>query len=116
VERLSQRRERFTARPILTCFAFDNESAAATATVHVPVRCYVKNDAESVDAVCSFLAPLQAASFRRVLSALSPCSLEENTGLISYASLRRSSRGPRVTVYLAPQVYSFAPALKLPLT
>lgn len=106
VERLAQRRERFAARPILTCFAFDNESAAATATVHVPVRCYVKNDAESADAVSSFLSPQQAASFRRVLSALSPCALEENTGLITYASLRRSSKGPRVTVYLAPQLYS----------
>lgn len=115
VERLSRRRERFTARPILTCFAFDNERAEATATVHVPVRCYVKNDAESAEAVCSFLSPLQAASFRRVLSALSPCSLEENTGLITYASLRRSSNGPRVTVYLAPQVYSFGAGMKLPL-
>lgn len=115
VERLSRRRDRFTARPILTCFAFDSESAAATATVHVPVRCYVKNDAESADAVCSFLSPLQAASFRRVLSALSPCSLEHNTGLVTYASLRRSSKGPRVTVYLAPQVYSFGDPLKLSL-
>jgi len=112
IERLSQRRERFAARPILTCFAFDNERAAATATVHVPVRCYVANDAESADAVCSFLSPLQAASFRRVLSALSPCSLEENTGLITYASLRRSSSGPRVTVYLAPQLYSAGDPLR----
>ncbi|MDQ2644128.1 MAG: hypothetical protein M3020_09955 [Myxococcota bacterium] len=114
VERLSQRRERFAARPILTCFAFDNESAVATATVHVPVRCYVRNDAESAEAVSSFLSPSQAATFRRVLSALSPCSLEENTGLITYASLRRSAKGPRVTVYLAPQVYSFGSAVKLP--
>jgi hypothetical protein len=58
---------------------------------------------------------LQAASFRRVLSALSPCSLKDNTGLITYASLRKSSKGPRVTVYLAPQVYSFGDGLKLPL-
>jgi GNAT superfamily N-acetyltransferase len=115
VERLSRRRERFAARPILTCFAFDNESAAATATVHVPVRCYVKNDAESADAVCGFLSPLQAASFRRVLSALSPCSLKDNTGLITYASLRKSSKGPRVTVYLAPQVYSFGDRRRHPL-
>jgi DMATS type aromatic prenyltransferase len=108
IQRLTDRREDFSQRPILTCYAFDTEGAAPSATIHVPVRCYLSNDAEAADRVCSFLSPSQATDFRRLLSALSPRPLERNSGLITYASLRKARGQLRVTVYLAPQVYAFA--------
>jgi len=38
----------FDARPILNCFSFRRDHQAPDVTVHVPIRCYVKHDAEAL--------------------------------------------------------------------
>jgi hypothetical protein len=92
----------------LNCFAFTGRDQAPAVTVHVPVRCYLANDDESAARVGSLMSADDAARLRRVVTALSPCRLRDNRGLITYASLRREKSGQvRVTTYLAPQMYSF---------
>jgi DMATS type aromatic prenyltransferase len=108
VTTLSDRSSDFDLRPILTCFAFTGRDEPPAATVHVPVRCYLANDEQATERVQRFLSNGDAAVLNRIVSALSPCALRENRGLITYASLRREKRGDvRVTIYLAPQLSSF---------
>ena len=107
VPALANRRTSFDERPILSCFSFSAGSPVPSVTVHVPVRCYLANDADAESRIAAFLSEADAATFRRVLQALSPHDRKENSGLITYASLRREQNGAiRVTLYLAPQLFS----------
>jgi len=107
VTTLADRSSDFDERPILTCFAFTALDESPSVTVHVPVRCYLPDDQQAAERVQRFLGAKDAATFDRVVSALSPCALRDNRGLITYASLRREKRGDlRVTTYLAPQAFS----------
>jgi DMATS type aromatic prenyltransferase len=107
VPALANRSATFDERPILSCFSFSAGSPVPGVTLHVPVRCYLANDADAESRIAAFLSEHDAATFRRVLQALSPHDLSQNSGLITYASLRREKSGAiRVTTYLAPQVYS----------
>jgi DMATS type aromatic prenyltransferase len=96
----------FDARPILSCFSFRAGSAAPDVTVHVPIRCYVKHDAEALARVSNLLSPTDANRLSRALSAVSERPLNVGRGLLTYASLRREASAVRVTVYLAPEAYS----------
>ncbi len=96
----------FDARPILGCFSFRRGVAAPDVTVHVPIRCYVKHDAEALARISTLLAPGDGERLARALSAVSERPLHVGRGLLTYASLRREDSVVRVTVYLAPEAYS----------
>jgi len=96
----------FEARPILSCFSFRRDIAAPDVTVHVPIRCYVKHDAEALTRVSKLLTATDADRLSRALNAVSERPLNVGRGLLTYASLRREASSVRVTVYLAPEAYS----------
>ncbi|MEP7048754.1 MAG: tryptophan dimethylallyltransferase family protein [Pseudomonadota bacterium] len=96
----------FDARPILSCFSFRRNLAAPDVTVHVPIRCYVKHDAEALARVSSMMSPQDAQRLSFALTAVSERSLTMGRGLLTYASLRREASAVRVTVYVAPEAYS----------
>jgi len=96
----------FEARPILNCFSFRRDAAAPAVTVHVPIRCYVKHDAEALARVSSLLTASDADRLSRALNGVSGRPLNVGRGLLTYASLRREASSVRVTVYLAPEAYS----------
>jgi DMATS type aromatic prenyltransferase len=96
----------FDSRPILNCFSFRRDGTAPDVTVHVPIRCYVKHDAEALERVSKLLTRTDADRLSRALSAVSERPLNVGRGLLTYASLRREASAVRVTVYLAPEAYS----------
>jgi DMATS type aromatic prenyltransferase len=96
----------FDARPILSCFSFRRGLSAPDVTVHVPIRCYVKHDAEALTRVSQLMPTQDAERLSRALSAVSERPLNVGRGLLTYASLRREASAVRVTVYLAPEAYS----------
>lgn len=96
----------FEARPILSCFSFRRGASMPEVTVHVPIRCYVKHDAEALERVSGLLTATDASRLSRALSAVSERPLNVGRGLLTYASLRREAAAVRVTVYLAPEAYS----------
>jgi len=98
----------FPERPILCCFAFTAAPAQPTATLHVPIRCYVDDDEQAARRVTSLLPPDAAIRLRRTLAAASDRPLGVGRGLLTYASLRPAAGRLRVTVYLAPEVYAIA--------
>ncbi len=96
----------FDARPILSCFSFRRTHATPDVTVHVPIRCYVKHDAEALSRVATLLTPADTDRLSRALIAVSERPLNVGRGLLTYASMRREAEATRVTVYLAPEAYS----------
>ena len=96
----------FQARPILSCFSFCRNAAKPDVTVHVPIRCYVKHDAEAASRVSTLLTSLDGRRLTRALEAVSDRALDVGRGLLTYASLRREASAVRVTVYVAPEAYS----------
>lgn len=98
----------FRARPILCCLAFTAARAQPTATLHVPIRCYVDNDEQAAERITSLLPPQAAKRLRRTLAAVADRPLAVGRGLLTYASLRPAPDRLRVTVYLAPEVYAIA--------
>lgn len=96
----------FDARPILNCFSFRRAHAKPDVTVHVPIRCYVKHDAEALARVSDLLTESDSERLSRALSAVSERPLNVGRGLLTYASMRREAETTRVTVYLAPEAYS----------
>ncbi len=96
----------FDARPILSCFSFRRGLATPDATVHVPIRCYVKHDTEALARVSNLMSPQDSQRLSQALSAVSERPLNVGRGLLTYASLRREASLVRVTVYVAPEAYS----------
>lgn len=100
----------FVAKPVGSCFAFvggDTDRPSA-ATLHLPVNCYVESDAVVAERVSSYLKAhdLPVDSYAAPLAAFANRPLDLGAGMHSYASMRRQGGKPRVTVYLAPEVYS----------
>jgi hypothetical protein len=108
IEVLAGRTRDFHERPVLACFAFTRPGEAPRVTVHVPVRCYRENDADSVNAVSRFLNERDASVLRSVTEYLAHLPLALSRGVLTYASLRSAASGSTtdVTVYLAPQLYA----------
>jgi DMATS type aromatic prenyltransferase len=107
----------FDARPILSCFSFRRRLATPDVTVHVPIRCYVKHDAEALSRVSTMMSAADARRLSRALTAVSERPLNVGRGLLTYASLRREASAVRVTVYVAPEAYSITsrrPSLPAP--
>lgn len=101
----------FLDRPPITCFALQGDKPGLhSATLHLPVRCYLAEDFEIARRVCRLLKFPQQVSFMRALTVTAERPLELDRGLQTYVSLRASPGLEAVTVYLAPQVYSSPPA------
>jgi DMATS type aromatic prenyltransferase len=95
----------FSARPLLACYAFCAGRPAPNVTLHVPVRCYLADDARVLEA-CGGLLGARADTLGRALRAMAGRPLSGQGGLLTYASLRCHSRDSRLTLYLSPQLYT----------
>lgn len=98
----------YDRRPILTCLSFQRDEPQPEATVHVPIRCYAEDDGQAVDRVSELLSEDNARRLQAGMEAVGRRPLSAGSGVLTYASLRRGSGGLRVTVYLAPELYSTA--------
>jgi len=107
IEELTGSTGTFDERPLLTCYAFRSPLHAAEVTVHVPTRCYVGNDAESVLRAGELLGPL-AAELRAGVEGMAGRPLEMGRGLVTYVSVRPAPDGTRLTAYLAPEAHAIS--------
>lgn len=98
----------FNVRPVLSCLALTSGSDRPAVTVHVPVRCYVPNDAHVVSRTSPLLGEHDSVRFREALDRLSGRPLEVGRGLVTYVSVRRLETGLNVTTYLAPEAYAIS--------
>jgi DMATS type aromatic prenyltransferase len=99
---------RFEAsRPVLTCLSFtsDDDKRPSSVTLHVPVRCYVRNDGQSMERIRFLLEPQGHEILKRSVGALARRQLEAGVGLIQWASMRRQGGKIRTTIYLATEAY-----------
>lgn len=108
IELLSGGAEPSTSRPLLVCYAFSAAQQGAEATVHVPLRSFVENDAEALERACRLLGDERGALLRRGVEAMAGRSLEQGRSLLTYVSFRPREGDPRVTAYLSPELYSIA--------
>jgi DMATS type aromatic prenyltransferase len=94
-------------RPILVCVAFRRDPAAKPdVTVHVPIRCFVDNDAEGAERLVGMLGVKDVARLQRVMEAVSGHAPASTRGVLTYASMRQTNGALRVTGYLSPQLYA----------
>ncbi|HEX5098703.1 MAG TPA: tryptophan dimethylallyltransferase family protein [Polyangiaceae bacterium] len=107
IEELTGSAGTFDERPLLTCYAFRSPHDAAEVTVHVPTRCYVGNDAESVLRAGELVGPL-ATALRAGVEGMAGRPLEMGRGLVTYVSVRPVADGTRVTTYLAPEAHAIS--------
>lgn len=99
----------FSARPLLTCMAFvAGKREPSTVTLHVPIRCYARNDQVALDRVRRFLSVTEAALHTKAVRAMASRPLDARTGLQTYTSFRRVEGRQRLTVYLSPEIYRSA--------
>lgn len=104
----------YAGMPVLTCLAFTGgEALPATGTIHFPVRAYADDDRAARDRILAYLPGEGARIYRDALEVFASRRLEDGIGMQTYASLREQRGSRRVTVYLAPEVYSVRPARAL---
>ncbi len=105
-----------TARSVLTCLAFtsDDDERPISATLHVPVRCYTRNDKESMERIRLLQEPRTHAVLEQAVRALAHRPLDAGTGLIQWASMRRQGGKVRTTFYLATEAYGTPAQLAVP--
>jgi pyrroloquinoline quinone (PQQ) biosynthesis protein C len=101
--------ERLSGRALATCLAFvaGGDERPAAATHYYPINGYAEDDAQVAQRVQGMMIEngLDGALYRRALEAFARRPLGERIGLQSYVSFRRQGGSPRVTVYLAPELY-----------
>jgi DMATS type aromatic prenyltransferase len=103
----------FSRKPISSCFSFVEGSEIPTsATFHLPVAFYGNDDETIKGRVAKFMREhnLPADSYAAVLSRFSSRPPSLGTGTQSYASFRRDPSGPRITIYLSPELFQPAHA------
>jgi len=110
VDQLTGTRGPFSARPILTCYAFRADQSQPQFTLHVPVRSYISDDSEAVDRVCQILTPDQAGVLRRAVTSIADRPLASGRGLLTYVAIRHEEGSRCVTVYLSPELYAVSHA------
>jgi DMATS type aromatic prenyltransferase len=107
----------FSERPVLTCLGFSSRSPDPAVTLHVPVRCYARDDDQVVARVDDMLAGSQGGRFAAAVARFAGRPLEAGRGLVTYLSLRRSpDRQRRLVAYLSPEVYRVQPPAAPPHT
>jgi DMATS type aromatic prenyltransferase len=106
------------SRSVLTCLSFtsDDDERPSSVTLHVPVRCYVRSDGQTMERIRYLLEPSGHMLLKRAVGALAHRQLDSGVGLIQWASMRRQGSKIRTTIYLAAETYgvSASPALVLP--
>jgi hypothetical protein len=70
----------------------------------------VAHDDEAIERLDGLLAPNEHALAREAARAVTGRELADGRGIVTYAGLRSTARGPRVVVYLSPQLYAVQPA------
>jgi DMATS type aromatic prenyltransferase len=98
----------FDRRPILTCYAFTGDRAPPRATLHIPVRSYLRSDAEAVERASEFLGS-QGSALRSALSQTCSRALDQGRGCLTYVSFKRIGRDTSVSTYIAPEAYTVEP-------
>jgi DMATS type aromatic prenyltransferase len=96
----------FDKRPLLSCFSFTQGDQRPCGTLHIPARCYVENDQVLFERIMRLLDDVASECYESAVQALVARPLDTARGFQSYVSLRRAKGLPRVTVYLAPEVYA----------
>jgi hypothetical protein len=96
-------------RPLLACVSFSHD-ARPHMTLHVPIRCYSPDDEQALRRTISLLEPHHANRLEHAVRSWATRPLDAGGGLISYVSCRAESTMTRVTVYLAPQLFTMTSA------
>jgi len=116
VETLTAGRAAWDERTLLTCYAFDQDTALPTVTVHVPIRSYVDNDEEALSRAGELLDAASRRALDGGVKRMANRPLEAARSLITYVSVRLLPPDPtggasdvaRVTTYLSPEMFSIA--------
>jgi hypothetical protein len=98
---------RFNERPLLSCFSFTQADQRPCGTIHIPARCYVENDHVLFERILGLMDDVSGELYKSTVRALIARPLDSGRGFQTYVSMRRSKGLPRMTVYLAPEVYAF---------
>jgi pyrroloquinoline quinone (PQQ) biosynthesis protein C len=87
--------------------------APTNATLHLPVARYLDDDAVVHRRVCSYLKAheLPVRDYVEPIAAFANRRLEDGVGMHSYASWRSDRGKPRVTLYLAPELFRVEPPI-----
>jgi DMATS type aromatic prenyltransferase len=92
-----------------TCLSFNDVTSTrpAAATLYLPVDHCVSDDAEVSARIRRYLAAhdMPVRAYEQPIKAFANRPLDAGAGLHSYAAFRRESRGPRLTFYLAAELY-----------
>jgi DMATS type aromatic prenyltransferase len=100
----------WTQRPPLTCLAFrEGSDSPYTVTLHIPIRCYARNDEVALERISSELTVEEASAYGRAVRGLARRSLDSVAGIQTYASVRREDGRKRMTIYLSPEAYRAVP-------
>lgn len=97
-------------RALQTCLAFtsDDDAHPASVTLYIPVRCFARNDRDTMQRIRAALEPSRFAMLERAVLALAGRPLEAGVGLVQWASVRREGGNRRLTFYLATEAYGAA--------
>lgn len=103
----------YQEKPLALCFSFtpeDRERPSAV-TLYCPVSHYLPSDQEAKTRIDSYLDQhgIAREAYDQSVSAIIRRPLHEGSGAHSYTALRSQVGGPRVTVYLAPELHQVAP-------
>lgn len=97
-------------RGLQVCYSFQSGKSVPSLTLYVPVRTFCENDAEALERGRHFLGTTEAETLSRAVRHMAGRPLEMGRGLITYFALRSDATGPRLTVYLSPEIYTVASA------
>jgi hypothetical protein len=101
--------DRLAPSTYLSWRAGDGERPSS-GTLHFPLRAHVDDDQVARERICRFLPDTDRAIYESAVGAFARRSLADGVGLHAYVSLAIDRGAPRVTIYLAPEVYAVAPS------
>lgn len=105
-------------RPLVSSYTFLEQADRPVGySLYVPIRDYVRDDAEAYDRVLTLVARYgyDPDVIRRAVAAVADRPLESGRGLIAHVSLRLGAPRPGVTVYLSSEAYGTgAPDRRMP--
>ncbi len=95
-----------------TCLSFVGDGRPRTCTVHLPIRSHAGDDETArarIELAIDELG-LEGDVYKKTVAVFPRRPLRKGAGLHSYASLRFDADGPRLNLYLSPELQSIAPA------
>ncbi|GAB2736775.1 tryptophan dimethylallyltransferase family protein [Streptomyces bullii] len=110
---------RLVRRPALACHSFTEDETGRPSgfTLHIPVRDYVRDDAEALARASALLTRFgtDPSVLDRALAALTTRQLSDGAGLIAYLALAYERGRPlRITAYVSSEAYAVRPPLPYP--